>query len=474
MSAVDGDGFVKRIALCSAIAAGFGYVGYSVMKSAFCGIQKESEEEDVVDYKHFLNSRGSQTEICKQKTVGVQLGPEDICVITPLKSVQERVRELNLQSKSFPTTALLNGQRTIGNAILKSRSTQNTPWSSPRIVSPGVRSSLSVDNLNNDFQYPPSPKLRRHSTRRRNVSGEGRGCHQSSYSSILPIESEEALLKKLNGLFCRSRVITPNEARSLIILLYSKNEEVLIKTVNTISNCAAFTVNQDFLREAGCLTRLMILIENTSIPLRISAIQAVGNLSLNEANQKEIQDCLPLIVDNYQNTKNTELLRQTAVAALTNMAVTSLYHEDYYSPFLIQTSLYELDRGSDSLRLISLKLLVNLSCNEIMVPYVLAAQAPKNLLRLLNGKVTEEDILLRLLTLIHNLVACKYKHELEAYDLPLENKAPSPEMVFTLLFGHATIDKLINKCTNLSSHHNLEIQEYSLKIIDTISPEISK
>lgn len=45
MSAVEGDGFVKRIALCSAIAAGFGYVGYSVMKSTFCGIQKESEEE---------------------------------------------------------------------------------------------------------------------------------------------------------------------------------------------------------------------------------------------------------------------------------------------------------------------------------------------------------------------------------------------------------------------------------------------
>lgn len=44
-SAVDGDGFIKRVALCSAIAAGFGYVGYSVLKSTLCGIEETSEED---------------------------------------------------------------------------------------------------------------------------------------------------------------------------------------------------------------------------------------------------------------------------------------------------------------------------------------------------------------------------------------------------------------------------------------------
>lgn len=140
--------------------------------------------------------------------------------------------------------AYLTGQRTIGNALLKSRSTQNTPRSSPRTVSPGVRTSVSVDNLQYDFPFTHSPKLRRQSSRRRTTSsGESQS---SSYSnvSVLPLESEEVLMKKLGGLFCRSRVITPNEARSLVILLYSKSEENLVKTVNTISNCAAFSVNQ--------------------------------------------------------------------------------------------------------------------------------------------------------------------------------------------------------------------------------------
>lgn len=88
---------------------------------------------------------------------------------------------------------------------------------------------------------------------------------------------------------------------------------------------------------------------------------------------------MPFITETFENISNTELLRQTAVAMLTNMAVTTIYHELYYTPRLIESLLAELDRGSDRLKLLSLKLLVNLSCNDLMVPYILAAQVHPSL-----------------------------------------------------------------------------------------------
>jgi len=45
-SAASGDKTVNKVALCSAIFAGFAYVGYSVVKTAFCrklGRRRDSE-----------------------------------------------------------------------------------------------------------------------------------------------------------------------------------------------------------------------------------------------------------------------------------------------------------------------------------------------------------------------------------------------------------------------------------------------
>ncbi|CAM1323148.1 ARMC10 (predicted) [Pycnogonum litorale] len=479
-------GSLQKTAICSVIAAGFAYVGFSIFKSTFCRCSKANsvdEEVEAISSHLLLNSRGSQTDISQLKTVGV--GPDNEngdnikTIVFPKQSVQDRVRELNIQDQLFPSSGtLLYGQKPVGNALLKSRSAQSTPWSSPRIVSPTIPCSMSVDNLKNN-PHPLSPKLRRNSTsRRRYLSGGDTksnvsGVFYSSFGSntmVIPLETEESLLKKLDGLFMRGRVINRNEAKSLVILLYSKSEEVLVKTINTVSNCSAFSVNQDLFREVCCLPRLMTLAAHPILTVKLSSVQALGNLSLNEENQTEIQGSLPLLKDIFENTENPELLRQSSVSTLTNMAVMPNYHKEYYTTTdLIGCLLNELDVGTDKLQLHCLKLLVNLSCNEVMVPYLLASKAPKSLLKLLNPAAIDDDRLLRLVTFLSNVIICKVKYKLEVCHLPTERKAASPEMVFTMLFGHATHEKLLSKCLNLSQNGNIEIKEHSLKILNALN-----
>lgn len=58
--------------------------------------------------------------------------------------------------------------------------------------------------------------------------------------------------------------------------------------------------------------------------------------------------------------------------ALSNFAVLSDWHSEFYS--VLHTAYQILDRGSPAIKLQALKLLINLSCNEDMIPSLLAAQ----------------------------------------------------------------------------------------------------
>jgi hypothetical protein len=51
---------------------------------------------------------------------------------------------------------------------------------------------------------------------------------------------------------------------------------------------------QDILREAGCLFRLQNLLTYPKRNVQLAAIKALGNLALNQENQKELKVCVIL------------------------------------------------------------------------------------------------------------------------------------------------------------------------------------
>jgi hypothetical protein len=103
-------------------------------------------------------------------------------------------------------------------------------------------------------------------------------------------EREAELKRRLIGFESgTTRILTPYEASSLVALLHTKDCEILERALVTVSNTAAFTTNQDSLRDAGCLLRLQHLVVHSDRSVRLAAIAAIGNLSLNVENQKVMQ-----------------------------------------------------------------------------------------------------------------------------------------------------------------------------------------
>jgi HEAT repeat protein len=79
------------------------------------------------------------------------------------------------------------------------------------------------------------------------------------------------------------------EAKTLVALLYTSDEGVLERALITLANLATMQPNQNNLREAGCLQRLQNLLSHPKSEIRLAAIRALGNMALNEQNQREMK-----------------------------------------------------------------------------------------------------------------------------------------------------------------------------------------
>ena len=77
----------------------------------------------------------------------------------------------------------------------------------------------------------------------------------------------------------------------MVALLHIKDCGTLERALVTISSSAAFTQNQDSLREAGCIMRLQHLVIHSDLRVRTAAMRAVANLALNTTNQREMEVC---------------------------------------------------------------------------------------------------------------------------------------------------------------------------------------
>lgn len=92
------DRTVNRIAVCSAVIAGFAYVGYSVCRNAFTG--RRSRRKDEEGSHSILLRRLSQTTQTDALLGDLVFDGSQRILLRP-KSVQERIRELNMQARQF-------------------------------------------------------------------------------------------------------------------------------------------------------------------------------------------------------------------------------------------------------------------------------------------------------------------------------------------------------------------------------------
>ncbi|XP_076357407.1 uncharacterized protein LOC143250557 isoform X4 [Tachypleus tridentatus] len=271
---------LRKVALYSGVVAGVAYLSYSVFKTAFCGRGWWSERNKISSHQSDLKSTSCQTDITSLSMI-------QQCMLTGTL-VQEGIRELNLKAQEYRQLGLNFSPRD------RAKSLQNSPWSSPCTLSPADEKQImsrSVDNLALCVRTK-SPLHRRKSMPKERVSLDGEesllmkqtDCH-------FPIlkESEQVFYKQLDSLSMKARIMTHYEAKCLVTLLHSKDEETQVKVLTTMSNCAAFTVNQNRLADAGCLVVLRNLIKSPSPVVQVTSVQAVANLAVNSRNQAPFQ-----------------------------------------------------------------------------------------------------------------------------------------------------------------------------------------
>lgn len=91
------DRTVNKIAVCSAVIAGFAYVGYSVCRNAFPGRKSRRKDEGSQSILLRRLSQTTQTDAL----LGDLVADGSHRILLRPKSVQERIRELNMQARQF-------------------------------------------------------------------------------------------------------------------------------------------------------------------------------------------------------------------------------------------------------------------------------------------------------------------------------------------------------------------------------------
>ncbi|BES90864.1 DUF634 [Nesidiocoris tenuis] len=479
------DKTVNKVALCSAIFAGFAYVGYSVVRTAFCR-KLGRREGDVYHDEHRLYFRRlSQTTQTDVLLGNLDLSGSGKVILRPM-TVQDRIRELNLQARMFTDTVLAI-QTTSNHSprhLPGHRSLQCSPWSSPRILSPvdmrHILTSRSTENLSNlsigrTGELTLTSPVRKRGTRRsmrRRAQSRSPDMHMhtdlNSETERSLAEKEQQLKLHLDNIAHSQREIPRHDAKSLVILLQSNDTALLERTLTTISNGATNSANQVTLREVGCLIRVQRLLTHYKSNVQLAALTALGNLALNSDNQREMKDSIPVITSILLSQPPEKIALQ-CLTTLTNITALPDWHDEC-CPVLHH--LYNLvDTGVFPIKLQALKVLVNLTCNMDMIPSLLAAQAPKKLLHLLDIS-TNEELLLRVVTLLGNLTQGVRQLNIDPIlDLPLEDKAPSPDTMYAAIYGVNVQDKICNKTfTIMNNHPNEDVRVQSRKIVDALKP----
>ncbi|KAM9390212.1 armadillo repeat-containing protein 10 [Phaethornis superciliosus] len=246
------------------------------------------------------------------------------------------------------------------------------------------------------------------------------------------------------------------DALQKLINLLQATDDPLIQeqALITLSNSAAFSVNQDIIRNLDGLSIIGRMLSNCVPKVKEKALNALNNLSMNIKNQEEIQVYITQVCRNVESAPLNSDLQLAGLRLLTNMSVTSDYHHKMINS--IPCFLHLLSEGSERTQIQVLKVLVNLSANPAMTRYLLRAQVPS--LLLLFDNCINRDILLRALAFAANL-----KKNVNNEDgTMIQDQYSKDSIFFTLCRDTAPFAQ---KLASLLHHPDAEVKEQVVRIL---------
>lgn len=245
------------------------------------------------------------------------------------------------------------------------------------------------------------------------------------------------------------------DALQKLIHLLQATDDPLIQeqALITLSNSAAFSVNQDIIRNLDGLSVIGGMLSNCIPKVKEKALNALNNLSMNIKNQEEIQVFITQVCRTVESAPLNSDVQLAGLRLLTNMSVTNDYHQKMINS--IPCFLHLLSEGTERTQIQVLKVLVNLSANPAMTRHLLRPQVPS--LLLLFDNCINRDILVRALAFAANL-----KKTMNDEEGTMTEEYSEASVFFTLCRGSAP---LAQRLASLLHHPDAEVKEQVVRIL---------
>ncbi|CAL8357180.1 unnamed protein product [Lota lota] len=197
--------------------------------------------------------------------------------------------------------------------------------------------------------------------------------------------------------------LKPEHIKMLLSCLQTSSKQTdRCRVLITLGNAAAFTVNQDVVRELGGLPVIASYLSDPVADVRVQTLNALNNLSMNFKNQDVLKIYVPQVLELIETSPVNSDLQLAALRLLTNLSAADICHHLLRDSITLLLSLLVV--SSQALQIQTLKVLVNLSSNPDMMDDIVQAQVPASVVLLFDLR-TAPAVLQRLLAFAGNLKA---------------------------------------------------------------------
>ncbi|XP_075064857.1 armadillo repeat-containing protein 10-like [Mixophyes fleayi] len=278
-------------------------------------------------------------------------------------------------------------------------------------------------------------------------------------SSILDKVSGIELLASVQGTESENNALSagnlePHHIKTLLQILLT-NSEIQERVLVTLCNSAAFLKNHDLIRNLDGVRIISGFLSDPNPKLRVKALNALNNLSMNLQNQEQIKDYINEICEDIAASPLNSEVQLAGLRLVINMSFNYNYHDrmvDYIPSFLTL-----LVKGNEVTQKYTLKVLVNFSANPLMAMPLLANKVHPSLTSIFDS-CTNKDILLRALTFSANISENLGRVQLSRYNY---------NSLYGLLFGDVALCQ--RYLAPLLQHPDIEVKEQAARCISNLS-----
>nr|XP_040019971.1 armadillo repeat-containing protein 10 [Gasterosteus aculeatus aculeatus] len=249
--------------------------------------------------------------------------------------------------------------------------------------------------------------------------------------------------------------LDPQHLKMLLSCLKtSSNPSERCRMLLTLGNSAAFTVNQNLIRDFEGIHIIAGFLSDPLAEVRVQTLNALNNLCMNIQNQEQIKVYVPQVLELIEMSPVNSDLQLAALRLLTNLSVTDKHQHLLKKSITLLLSLLVVSK--EALQIQASKVLVNLSSNPDMMDDIVQAQAPASVVLLFDSR-TATAVLLRLLTFAGNLKAWRASAQVA------DELRRTQDCLFRVMLDESS--QLHSRLVQLLSHPDVEIQSQVARIL---------